>query len=188
MSIYRNGRFEATKTKKRYTMRKLFRGFLILLIVLILALPLQAKDSVTALSIVDGDTLRINYQGREESIRLIGIDAPESRPNKKAEKDAQRSGEDLKTILAMGKKSTGYVKTLVKPGDKMSIEFDVQTRDKYGRLLGYVYLSNGKMLNEEIVKAGYANVMTVPPNVKHQERFLRAYREARENGRGLWGK
>jgi micrococcal nuclease len=52
--------------------------------------------------------------------------------------------------------------------------------------LGYVYLSDGEMLNEEIVKAGYANLMTVPPNAKYQERFLKAYREARENKRGLW--
>ena len=149
---------------------------------------LHAKDTVPVLSIVDGDTLRISYQGREESIRLIGIDAPESRPNKKAKSDAQRSGEDLKTILATGKKSTGYVKTLVKPRNTVRIEFDVQSRDKSGRLLGYVYLSSGMMLNEEIVKAGYANVMTVPPNVKHQERFLRAYREAREKELGLWRK
>jgi micrococcal nuclease len=68
----------------------------------------------------------------------------------------------------------------------VTIEFDVQTRDRYGRLLGYVYLFNGKMLNEEIVKAGYANLMTYPPIVKYQERFLKAYREARENRRGLW--
>ena len=86
----------------------------------------------------------------------------------------------------MGKQATTFVRTLVKPGDPVGIELDVQARDKYGRLLAYVYLPNGKMLNEEIVKAGYANIMTVPPNVKHQETFLRAYREARENKRGLW--
>jgi micrococcal nuclease len=106
--------------------------------------------------------------------------------NKKAKNDAQRSGEDLKTITAMGKEATKFVKTLVKPGDTVRIEFDVQKRDKYGRLLTYVYLPNGTMLNEEIVKAGYANLMTVPPNVKYQETFLNAYREARENRRGLW--
>ncbi len=65
---------------------------------------------------------------------------------------------------------------------------DAQQRDRYSRLLGYVYLSNGKMLNEEIVKAGYANVMTIPPNVKYQDRFLRAYKRAREGKRGLWEK
>ena len=65
---------------------------------------------------------------------------------------------------------------------------DAQERDRYDRLLGYVYLTNGKMLNEEIVKAGYANVMTIPPNVKYKDRFLKAYREAREKERGLWAK
>ncbi len=87
----------------------------------------------------------------------------------------------------MGKRATEYVESLVKPGDLITIEFDAQERDRYGRLLGYVYLSNGKMLNEEIVKAGYANVMTIPPNVKYQDRFLKAYQEARKNKKGLWG-
>ena len=78
------------------------------------------------------------------------------------------------------------VESLVKTGDLVTIEFDKQQRDRHGRLLGYVYLSNGKMLNEEIVKAGYANVMTIPPNVKYQDKFSRAYKEAREKKRGLW--
>jgi len=140
------------------------------------------------LKVVDGDTLRVEHQGRIESIRLIGIDTPESRVNKKAQKDAARSGEDIKKIISLGQEATRYVKILVKPGDPIRVEFDRQIRDKYGRLLGYVYLPGGKMLNEEIVKAGYANLMTYPPNVKYEEKFLRAYREARENNRGLWSK
>ncbi len=64
--------------------------------------------------------------------------------------------------------------------------FDVEKRDQYGRILAYVYLQDGRMLNEEIVKSGYANVMTIPPNVKHEDRFRKVYREARENRRGLW--
>jgi micrococcal nuclease len=88
----------------------------------------------------------------------------------------------------MGKRATEYVENLVKPGDLITIEFDVEQRDRYDRLLGYVYLSNGKMLNGEIVKAGYANVMTIPPNVKYQDRFLKAYQEARARKRGLWEK
>lgn len=95
-------------------------------------------------------------------------------------------GKDLKTIISMGKESTKFVRSLVKPGDRVRIEFDVEKRDQYGRLLGYVYLFAGRMLNEEIVRAGYATLLTHPPNVKYQERFLRAYREARENQRGLW--
>ena len=87
----------------------------------------------------------------------------------------------------MGKKATRYVKGLVKPGDLITIELDVQERDRYGRILGYVYLSNGKMLNEEIVKAGYAVIMTIPPNEKYKDRFSIAYQEAMEDKRGLWG-
>ncbi len=86
----------------------------------------------------------------------------------------------------MGKKSTRFVESLVHPGDRVALEFDVEKWDRYCRILAYVYLSNGKMLNEEIVKAGYANLMMHPPNVKYQERFLKGYREAREGNRGLW--
>ena len=66
------------------------------------------------------------------------------------------------------------------------VEFDGEKRDKCGRSLGYIYLSDGKMLNEEIVTAEYDNLMTAPPNMKYQQRFLKAYREAKENKRGLW--
>jgi len=68
----------------------------------------------------------------------------------------------------------------------MTIEYDVQKQDKYGRLLGYVYLKNGEMLNEEIIKSGYASPMTIPPNIKYKDKFTKAYREAKENKRGLW--
>ena len=136
---------------------------------------------------MDGDTLKAkNGVQQEESIRLIGIDTPESKANKKAKKDAERSNSDVKTITAMGKESAKFTATLVKPGDEIRIEFDVRPRDRYGRLLGYVYLSSGKMLNEEIIKAGYASVLTYPPNVKFQESFLNAYKKAREDKKGLW--
>ncbi len=146
----------------------------------------HAKGRV--IRIVDGDTLSIEYNGRKENIRLIGIDTPESRINRKARKAAARSGDDIGTITRMGKEAARFVKTLAKPGDPVLIEFDRQPRDKYGRLLGYVYLADKRMLNEEIVKAGYASLLTYPPNAKYQDRFLRAYREARQNNRGLWGK
>ena len=158
----------------------------IIFILTFLSSSLHAQQTTTVVRVVDGDTLKVRYWGKEESIRLIGIDTPESRVNKKAKRDAKRSGQDIKTITAMGTRATEYVESLVKTGDLITIEFGVQQRDRYGRLLGYVYLSNGKMLNEEIVKAGYANVMTIPPNVKYQDRFLRAYKKARERKRGLW--
>ena len=166
-----------------YTTSKIL---LSLFIVLLISSHTNAQELCAVLRVVDGDTLKVDYNGQKESIRLIGIDTPESRINKKTKKDAKRSGEDIEAIIAMGKRATAYVEGLVKLGDTITIEFDVQERDRYGRLLGYVYLSNGKMLNEEIVKAGYANVMTIPPDVKYKDKFLKAYQEAMESKRGLW--
>ena len=147
---------------------------------------MSGTESATVKRVVDGDTLKVIYQGQEESVRLIGIDTPESKRNKKARKDAGRSGKDVDQITAMGKEAAKYMRTIAREGDRLTIEFDVQKRDKYKRLLGYVYLENGRMLNEEIIKAGYASPMTIPPNVKYQDRFLKAYREAREAKRGLF--
>ncbi len=146
----------------------------------------QERATATILRVIDGDTLKVSYKGQEERLRLVGIDTPESAANTKAKRDSKRTNKGLSVILSQGKEATNYVKSVVESGDSIQIEFDVQTRDKYGRLLGYVYLSDGKMLNEEIVRAGYASLMTYPPNVKYQERFLGAYKEARNNNRGLW--
>ena len=134
-------------------MKGVLKKLLPFFIILLLTIPLYGQEAAKVLKVVDGDTIRISYKGREESIRLIGIDAPESKANKKAKSDAQRSGKHLKTIISQGEEATEFVKTIVRPGDKVTIEFDVQTRDKYRRLLCYVYLINGKMLNEEIMKA-----------------------------------
>jgi micrococcal nuclease len=85
----------------------------------------------------------------------------------------------------MNQRATGYVKSVVRAGGNITIELEVQERDKYGRLLGYLWLQDGRMLNEEIVRAGYASLMTYPSNVKYQKRFEKAYREAREAKREL---
>ena len=71
-------------------------------------------------------------------------------------------------------------------GKTIRLKFDVQEQDRYGRLLAYVYLEEGTFVNAWLVQHGYAAVMTITPNVKHQELFLRLQREAREAGRGLW--
>jgi len=146
----------------------------------------SADKKPIIIKIIDGDTLLIEYKGKKENVRLIGIDTPESRQNRKALQDAQKGHENIENIIKAGREATRFVQTLVKPGDKVQLEFDVQIRDKYGRLLAYVYLSDGRMLNEEILKAGYAQLLTYPPNIKYVDRFLKAYREARENNRGLW--
>ena len=113
----------------------------------------HAQQTTTVTRIIDGDTLKVLYWGKEESIRLIGIDTPESRVNKKTKKDAKRSGQDIKTIIEMGKRATEYVESLVKSGNLITIEFDVQERDKYGRLLADVYEGESNIsISDELVK------------------------------------
>jgi micrococcal nuclease len=131
---------------------------------------------------VDGDTLVLE---NGERVRLIGIDTPEMHVSSKLYRDAQRSQEDVSTIQKMGRQSYEFTKQLVE-GKRVSLEFDVDKHDKYDRLLAYVYLKDGTFVNAEIVKQGYASLMTFPPNVKYWDLFQELYREARENKRGLW--
>ncbi len=157
-------------------MKKNLLHVVIISLVLILTLlspPLNAQQKTTVTRIIDGDIIQALYGGVEKRVRLIGIDAPESRIDRKALKDANMSEHDIETIVEMGAKAKAFVNGLIKRGDFITIEFDVKKKDRYGRLLCYVYLSNGKMLNEEIVRAGYANVKAIPPNVKYEDRFLK---------------
>ena len=96
---------------------KLLRTLILPIFILLLAALVNAKDLATVKRVTDGDTLVLTDG---ERVRLIGIDAPESRPEPRAEKQAEREGNDLKTIIAMGKEVTKFVKTLVKPGDEVS--------------------------------------------------------------------
>lgn len=137
---------------------------------------------VKCIKVIDGDTIKI---ATGENVRLIGVDTPESRRNKKLYRDADRSKENADAIIAMGKESAKFTTGLVF-GKDMRLEFDVQKKDKYGRLLAYVYLEDGTFVNAEIVRQGYASPMTVPPNVKYADLFRNLYSEARENNRGLW--
>jgi micrococcal nuclease len=142
----------------------------------------HATDYVKCIKVIDGDTIKI---ATGENVRLIGVDTPESRRNKKLYRDADRSKEDVDAIIAMGKESAKFTTGLVL-GKDVRLEFDVQKQDRYGRLLAYVYLEDGAFVNAEIIKQGYGSPMTVPPNVKHADLFRQLYQEARENKKGLW--
>jgi len=131
---------------------------------------------------VDGDTLVLETG---ERVRLIGIDTPELHVSRKLYRDAQRSKQDVTTIQKLGQRSYEFTKNLVE-GKRVSLEFDAEKYDKYERLLAYAYLKDGTFVNAKIVEEGYASLMTYPPNVKYADLFLRLYREARENKRGLW--
>lgn len=132
--------------------------------------------------VIDGDTIELETG---ERVRLIGIDTPEMHESPKLYRDAQRTKQGIGTIQKLGRRAYEFTRNLVE-GKRASLEFDVEKRDKYERLLAYVYLKDATFVNAEIVKQGFASLLTIPPNVKYADLFLKLYREARENKRGLW--
>lgn len=124
------------------------------------------------LRVVDGDTIHVLLDGQDYTVRYIGIDTPET-------VDPRRE------VQCFGPEASAENKRLVE-GKVVGLEKDVSETDRFGRLLRYVYLGQ-VMANEALVRNGYAQVSTFPPDVKYQERFLAAQREARDAGRGLWG-
>jgi len=134
------------------------------------------------ISVTDGDTIRVSLAGKTESVRLIGIDTPETvHPSRPAE--------------PFGQEASAYTKRTVN-GRTVWLEFDVQERDRHGRLLAYVWLEEPKddgqaavragMLNAMLLAEGYAQLATFPPNVKYVDIFTVLQEEAREAGKGLW--
>jgi micrococcal nuclease len=119
-------------------------------------------------SITDGDTIVVSGG---ERVRLIGIDAPEP------------TQDDCYAAEA-----TRFISTLIPPGTRVRLVYDVERVDRYGRTLAYVYRAeDGLFVNAELVARGYAQMLTVPPNVAHADDFLRLQRQARRAGLGLWG-
>jgi micrococcal nuclease len=131
---------------------------------------------------VDGDTLKLSNGDR---VRLIGVDTPELHESEKLAKDASRSHKDASVIKGLGKKAADFTSRLVQ-GKRVRLEYDVKKHDRYGRILGYLYLEDGTFVNAKIIEEGYAQVMTIPPNVKYADYFLKLQKEARQNGKGLW--
>lgn len=126
-------------------------------------------NAVKAVKIYDGDTIGAVVFGRFEKIRLIGIDAPEM------------------DQIPWGGKSKKCIETLIADEDStVLVEYDIERRDKYGRLLAYIRKQDGRLLNEELLIKGCAVLFTIPPNVRYAGRFRAAQKKAREQKTGLW--
>ncbi|MGB9812475.1 MAG: thermonuclease family protein [Thermovenabulum sp.] len=134
--------------------------------------------------VLDGDTVNAKIGTKTVTIRLIGVNCPEIEHKSLKIKEQP-----------YGKKAMEYTKKVLY-GKTVYIQKDVQEKDKYGRLLGYIWLSKpkndseeeikSKMFNAQLLLNGYAQVMTVPPNVRYADYFVKYERIARENKRGLW--
>lgn len=147
----------------------------------------EPAGSAVVTHVVDGDTIDVRIGGREERVRLIGIDTPETkRPETPVE--------------CFGPEASAFTESLLPVGTHVLIERDVVGRDDYGRLLGYVYLladppaagtpardrNTGLFVNHEIIRRGYATPLSIEPNTTFARTFAAAARRAEADDIGLW--
>jgi len=128
----------------------------------------------TVARFVDGDTIVVDMNGKDETVRMIGMDTPEThRPNT--------------PVQCYGPAAAAYTKNLI-GSQKVRLEADPtnQNRDRYGRLLRYVYIPDGRMVEEELIKNGYAFAYTSFPST-HNDEFAALASQAKDNAKGLWG-
>lgn len=138
--------------------------------------PLESEvfEKVTVTAVTDGDTIKVRRaDGTEVPVRYIGIDTPEIKH--------QGNGEEE----AFGQQATEMNASLVE-GKVVYLQRDAEETDRYGRLLRYVYLEDGAMVNYVIIRLGYATILTIPPNVAFQQKLFSGYELAKEEKRNLY--
>ena len=136
---------------------------------------IRKSPTYQVLRVTDGDTIHINYNGKDEKVRLIGLDTPETK-------------DPRKPIQCFGREATAKMTELAE-NKNIRLEFDKTQgeRDKYGRLLAFVYSEDSKNLAYEMIRQGYGNEYTYNSNpYKYQNEFKEAARKAREENKGLW--
>jgi len=134
--------------------------------------PGSPAGTRSVLRVVDGDTLIIEPK---ERIRLIGVDAPESVA-------------PARPVECMAREASRFLSELLPTGTAVRLDYDVERLDRYGRTLAYVWVdSTGLFVNAELVRRGFAQPLTIPPNVAHADQFADLALEARRADRGLWG-
>jgi micrococcal nuclease len=132
-----------------------------------------AGDAVVE-EVVDGDTLDVTIGGRRERVRMLGIDTPELHPEEGPPE-------------CFGPEAAAFTASLLPPGSAIRLERDIVGRDHYGRLLAHVYRrDDGLLVNEAILREGYAQPLTIEPNHAFAERYVAATVAAERDGLGLW--
>ncbi len=128
-------------------------------------------DDTTISRVIDGDTVVVEGGTR---VRLIGIDTPETK-------------DPRKPVQCFGQEASAHAESLIPAGTSIRLVYDVERADRYGRTLAYLYrASDGLFINAALVRDGYAQVATYPPNVAHTDTFVELQQQARAAGLGLW--
>jgi len=148
------------------------------------AAPPGGRERAVVRNVLDGDTIEVDRGGRIDRVRLIGIDTPEAHDSPKLDRLVAR-GQDRGAILALGRRAGAFTRERLL-GRRVELELDIEPRDRFGRLLAYVWLPDGSLFNATLLEAGQARLLTIPPNVRYVDRFAPLERAAREARRGLW--
>jgi micrococcal nuclease len=136
--------------------------------------PAPAAGVAVVSGVIDGDTIAVAIQGREETVRLLGIDTPEIHV-------------DTGVPECFGPEASEFTASLLPAGTEVRLERDVVGRDHYGRLLAHVRrLADGLAVNEELLRRGYARPLTIAPNEAMAEQYVAASIVAEASGLGLW--
>ena len=171
-------------------MKTLAMGLLTMLLIAagLPALPAR-REPARVIRVISADTLTILFHGKWEELKLNGSDAPETTLNDKTYEEALRDSSTPADVISRGLKASEFVQRYLQYGSQIWIEFDVQKKDRFSRLLGYVYLADGRMLNEILLRQGLAKLFLVPPNLRYSRRFQELARLARmEAGKLKTGK
>jgi micrococcal nuclease len=132
---------------------------------------LPSGVDVVVRKVVDGDTIEVSGG---ERVRLIGVDTPET-------KDPNRP------VGCFGEEASRFTTSVIPPGTPVRLVGDAEQRDRYGRLLAYVYRrSDGLFVNAELLRRGFAQLLTIPPNIAHTDEFTSMAGDARAGSQGLW--
>lgn len=147
----------------------------------------SVKETALVKKIFDGDTFEAEINGKTEKVRMLGIDTPERFDSEKFDRDMERTGRDKKTVQKLGELSYEHTVRLI-GGKKVILKTEPggDNKDKYGRLLRYVYLEDGTFVNLKIIEDGYANAYR-KFKISKQKELVDAEKSARENKKGLWG-
>jgi micrococcal nuclease len=133
----------------------------------------SAKFPATVERVVDGDTIVVRLSGRTEKVRVLGVNTPETVSPKVG-------------VQCYGPQASAYTHSRLPPGTRVTLETDVEVRDKYGRLLAYVYVG-GDRFDDDLLRLGYGRLLIIPPNGEYARVMMQEELQAKSAGAGLWG-
>jgi micrococcal nuclease len=146
-----------------------------------------AEDRATVVKVIDGDTLDVLVSGRQRRIRLIGIDTAELHESDKLLRDAKRSSCTEAELQELGAQAAQFVSRLLSPGDSVRLEYSRRRYDDYQRMLAFVWLPDGRLLNELLLCEGYARTLLhYVFRSDYRTRFQQCGQQAQAEGKGLW--